>query len=156
MEYSELMESPLGPLVVKATEKGITEVCFLDIERATETNPSAITSTCVVQLASYFRGDLKEFDIALAPIGTDFQKRVWTALNDVRYGQTESYSHLAKRLGNPLLTRAVGTANGANPIAIIVPCHRIIGSDASLTGYAGGLWRKKWLLDHESDQKSLF
>lgn len=156
MDHCQTMESPLGPMLIRASEKGITQVTFLEDDEAMVLNPSAITSICARQLTSYFRGELQEFDLALDPMGTEFQKRVWDALTLVGYGRTESYAQLAKRLGNHLLTRAVGMANSANPIAIIVPCHRIIGSDASLTGYAGGLWRKKWLLEHESHQTSLF
>jgi methylated-DNA-[protein]-cysteine S-methyltransferase len=156
MEYCELIDSPLGPLLIRASVNGITKVSFMDSGGLIAANPSALTSRCAKQLTSYFKGDLQEFDLALDPVGTDFQKRVWAALAKVGHGRTESYAQLARRLGNHLFTRAVGTANGANPIAIIVPCHRIIGSDASLTGYAGGLWRKKWLLEHESHQTLLF
>ncbi len=101
------------------------------------------------QLTAYFAGELTDFDLPLAPRGTDFQLRVWAALRTIPYGQTTSYGELAAQLGNPGASRAVGLANGRNPIAIIVPCHRVIGSDGGLTGYGGGLDRKRWLLDHE-------
>jgi methylated-DNA-[protein]-cysteine S-methyltransferase len=101
------------------------------------------------QLAGYFAGELTDFDLPLAPAGTAFQLRVWAALRTIPYGQTTSYGELAGQLGNPGASRAVGLANGRNPIAIVVPCHRVIGADGRLTGYGGGLDRKRWLLDHE-------
>jgi methylated-DNA-[protein]-cysteine S-methyltransferase len=101
------------------------------------------------QLAAYFAGELTEFDLRLAPRGTEFQRRVWAALRAVPYGRTASYGQLAADLGNPGAARAVGMANGRNPIAIVVPCHRVIGTDGRLTGYGGGLDRKRRLLDHE-------
>lgn len=102
------------------------------------------------QLRAYFAGDLREFDVPLAPAGSEFQRAVWAALLEIPYGFTRSYGEQARRLGRADAARAVGAANGDNPIAIIIPCHRVIGSDGSLTGYGGGLWRKRWLLDHES------
>ena len=101
------------------------------------------------QLSEYFAGDRTDFDLDLAPSGTDFQRKVWTALSQIPYGTTESYGQLALRIGQPTASRAVGLANGRNPIAIVVPCHRVIGSSGTLTGYAGGLERKRWLLEHE-------
>jgi methylated-DNA-[protein]-cysteine S-methyltransferase len=102
------------------------------------------------QLRAYFGGELLEFDIPLAAEGTDFQRRVWTALRRIPFGRTASYADVAVTIGQPTATRAVGAANGRNPIAIIVPCHRVIGANGTLTGYGGGLDRKKWLLDHEA------
>ena len=102
------------------------------------------------QLAAYFAGELREFDLPIEAAGTPFQRRVWRALLDIPYGDTESYGGLARRIGNPNACRAVGLANGRNPIPIIVPCHRVIGSDGSLTGYGGGIERKRWLLAHEA------
>ncbi len=107
------------------------------------------------QLADYFRGALREFDVALAPVGTPFQMDVWTALRQVPYGQTCSYADLARAIGRPAAVRAVGAANGRNPLSIVVPCHRVIGADGSLTGYGGGLERKRALLDLESRQLAL-
>ena len=101
------------------------------------------------QLAAYFARDLKEFDVQLAVSGTPFQQRVWAALATIPYGETWSYRELAEAVGNPKAVRAVGLANGRNPVSIVVPCHRVIGADGSLTGYGGGLERKSWLLDHE-------
>ena len=102
------------------------------------------------QFESYFAGRLTVFDLPLAPQGTEFQQRVWRALRDIPYGETISYAELARRIGRPLAVRAVGAANGRNPISIIVPCHRVIGSDGSLTGFGGGIERKRWLLAHEA------
>lgn len=102
------------------------------------------------QLQAYFAGELRDFELPLAAAGTPFQQRVWRALCDIPYGETISYGELARRIGQPKAARAVGLANGQNPIAIVVPCHRVIGADGSLTGYGGGLARKRWLLAHES------
>jgi len=102
------------------------------------------------QLAAYFAGELTVFDLPLAPQGTEFQQRVWRALRDIPYGETISYAELARRIGKPQAVRAVGGANGRNPISIIVPCHRVIGSDGALTGFGGGIERKRWLLRHEA------
>jgi methylated-DNA-[protein]-cysteine S-methyltransferase len=102
------------------------------------------------QLEAYFAGQLTVFDLPLAPQGTEFQHRVWTALRDIPYGETISYAQLARRIGKPLAVRAVGAANGRNPISLIVPCHRVIGSDGALTGFGGGIERKRWLLHHEA------
>jgi methylated-DNA-[protein]-cysteine S-methyltransferase len=104
------------------------------------------------QLTEYFAGHLRTFDVPLAPNGTDFQRRVWSALREIRFGTTISYAELARRVSSVAAVRAVGAANGRNPIPIIVPCHRVIGSDGSLTGFGGGLPRKQWLLRHEGAQ----
>ncbi|OYW76579.1 MAG: cysteine methyltransferase [Sphingobacteriia bacterium 32-37-4] len=104
---------------------------------------------CTEQLIEYFHGKRKHFDLPVHQDGTDFQVRVWNKLMDIEYGKTISYLDLAKKLGDPKVIRAAATTNGKNKIAIIVPCHRVIGSDRSLTGYSGGMWRKKWLLQHE-------
>jgi methylated-DNA-[protein]-cysteine S-methyltransferase len=115
-----------------------------------------VLKTAREQLRQYFAGELTEFTIPLNMQGTEFQKRVWTLLCEIPHGATWSYGEMAKRLGNPGASRAVGLANGQNPISIIVPCHRVIGSDGSLTGYGGGLPRKKWLLEHEKAKEGLF
>ena len=114
--------------------------------------------SCFSQLDDYFEGNLKSFDLETDLQGTDFQLSVWKYLLSIPYGKTVSYLDIARYLKNPKTIRAVGKANGSNPVSIIVPCHRVIGRDGSLTGYAGGIWRKKWLLDHElrSNQLSLF
>lgn len=110
------------------------------------------------QIGEYFEGDLQTFSLKLNPEGTPFQRSVWKLLEEIPYGQTVSYAALSKKMGNLKAIRAVAAANGKNPLWIILPCHRVIGSDGSLTGYAGGLWRKKWLLEHEqpATQQSLF
>ncbi|MBC9786055.1 methylated-DNA--[protein]-cysteine S-methyltransferase [Heliobacterium chlorum] len=110
--------------------------------------PECLTA-CLQQLDEYFRGTRKDFNVKLNPQGTQFQKQVWRKLPDIPYGKTASYKDIAEAVGNPKAVRAVGGANSQNPISIIVPCHRIIGSNGKLTGYAGGLWRKEWLLAHE-------
>ncbi len=106
---------------------------------------------CIAQLQAYFEGSLLDFDLPLSAEGTDFQQKVWGLLREIPYGQTISYMELAKRLGNTKAIRAVGLANGSNPMAIVVPCHRVIGSDGKLVGYGGDLWRKAWLLQHEME-----
>jgi methylated-DNA-[protein]-cysteine S-methyltransferase len=112
----------------------------------------------VKQFEEYFEGKRTQFDLKLAPEGTEFQKKVWKQLQEIQFGKTLTYQQMANQLGNPKVIRAAASANGRNPISIVIPCHRVIGSDGSLTGYAGGLHRKKWLLEHESPvkQQSLF
>ncbi len=109
----------------------------------------ALAQVCKLRLQDYFEGTLKEFDLPISFAGTDFQKRVWNELLKIPYGHTISYQELAIRLGDPKCIRAAASANGKNPLAIIVPCHRVIGKDGSMTGYASGIWRKKWLLERE-------
>ncbi len=151
------MTTPLGPVRITSNGSAITSVLFIDDEaEAAETPSDPVVAECIRQLEAYFAGRITQFDLPLAPQGTEFQQRVWAELQKVPFGRTARYSDLAHRLGDPNLTRAVGAANGSNPIAIIIPCHRIIGADGSLTGYAGGLWRKQRLLRHESGQGELF
>jgi len=121
-------------------------------------NISKCLQECVTQLDEYFNGTRKEFDLKLNPQGTDFQKRVWNELLEIPFGKSRTYLEQSKYFGDVKAIRAVASANGKNPIWIVIPCHRVIGSDGSLTGYAGGIWRKKWLLEHESGvkQQSLF
>lgn len=147
--------SPIGVLEIAAANGSITRVTFMDDEPALSSS-DPVLDECVKQLDEYFNGTRKTFDLPLAPIGTDFRKSVWSELQNIPWGHTISYMDLAKRLDDPKVIRAAGTANGKNPIAIIIPCHRVIGSDGSLTGYAGGLERKQWLLEHESSQGLLF
>ncbi len=148
-------KSPIGILEIIGNDDGITAVTFVENDNLemTKTHSSAVIDTCIEQLKLYFSNELKVFTLKLNPKGTDFQKIVWTALLEVPYGKIRSYLEQTKTLGDPKAIRAVASANGKNPIAIIIPCHRIIGSDGSLTGYAGKLWRKKWLLEHENDVK---
>ena len=153
-----IINSPLGFTKIIGDEDGIASVTVLNSEeKATDIIPDTLED-CVIQLHEYFEGIRKEFDLKLNPDGTDFQKKVWKGLVQIPYGKTISYLNLSKELGDVKAIRAVANANGKNPLWIIMPCHRVIGSDGSLTGYAGGLHRKQWLLEHESPykQQSLF
>ena len=148
---STTIQSPLGQIQIAGTELGVRSVSFRTQYQdavALEALPDCI-KTCARQLEEYFAGQRTAFDFPVDLDGTDFEKRVWNALTEIPHGKTWSYLDLAKRLGDEKLTRAVGMANGKNPIAIAIPCHRVIGSDGSLTGYAGGMANKKWLLEHE-------
>lgn len=150
-------ESPIGKLQLKANEHGLTSCWFVDDEVLEHTLSAPILEEAEKQLTSYFEGELKSFELPLAPEGTDFQQKVWAALCEIPYGTTRSYLQLSLQLGDKNLTRAVGTANGRNPLGIIIPCHRVIGADGSLTGYAGGTWRKRALLKLEgAEQPTLF
>ncbi len=146
-----IINSPLGKIQINGDNLGIASVIFLKTEEVdiSKTVPSELTEA-VTQLKEYFDGEREQFTLKLSPKGTEFQKKVWEELQKIVYGITVSYQQIAIRLGNPKVIRAAASANGKNPIAIIIPCHRVIGSDGSLTGYSGGLDRKKWLLEHES------
>ena len=144
-------DSPIGTLEICGTEEYIKSVLFFDSEKRDCKKVSQLLNTCVQQLDEYFNKKRKKFYLPLQPQGTDFQKAVWDALLEVPYGATVSYFDVATKVGNPKAVRAVGGANGKNPITIIIPCHRIIGSNGKLVGYGGGLWRKKWLLQHEQN-----
>ena len=147
------IETPLGHAKIVGDDNGVSAVSILDTtEELSEVIPESLLD-CVTQLKAYFNNQLKTFDLKLNPEGTSFQKKVWHQLQTIPYGKTISYLELSKQLGDVKAIRAVANANGKNPLWIIVPCHRIIGSDGSLTGYAGGLHRKQWLLNHESDYK---
>ena len=146
--YNQSLNSPCGKLEITADKDGVTAVRFVDAPSLSD-NPNALTRLACAQLEEYFSGQRRDFDLPLNPRGTAFQQQVWQQLCEVGYGQTASYGEVAKRLNNPKAVRAVGMANGRNPIAIIIPCHRIIGSNGGLTGYAGGLERKKFLLGLE-------
>lgn len=156
------IKTPLGIAKLIGDDNGLSIISVFDSEKDTTVDADGkIPETlkdAVCQLREYFEGERKVFDVKLNPKGTDFQKRVWDALLEIPYGKTSSYLELSKTLGDVKAIRAVAAANGKNPLWIIVPCHRVIGSDGSLTGYAGGLHRKKWLLDHENPvkQQSLF
>src|SRR5258708_1385756 len=158
--YYTTYESPVGPLLLAGDTQALRGVNFDSSKHATSPQPGwkqnrAAFGEVIRQLQAYFRGELKKFDLTLAMEGTDFQLRVWNALPAIPYGETISYAQLADRIGNPKAVRAVGLANGSNPIPIIVPCHRVIGSDGSLTGFGGGVAPKKMLLELESKQLSL-
>jgi len=142
--------SPLGWIEIQASNDAVTSLVFCDERKNNECNDSAILKECVRQLDEYFAGRLTKFDLPVKQEGTEFQQNVWNALMDIPFGKTASYGDVAKALNHPKAVRAVGAANGKNKIGIVVPCHRVIGADGSLTGYAGGLNRKKWLLTHET------
>ena len=150
--------SPIGTLEIKGDADGIQSVLFIDEEVEETKNSSEVLQNCITQLDEYFSGTRKEFELHLNIKATKFQEKVWRALLHIPFGKTRSYLEQAKALGDVKAIRAVASANGKNPIAIIIPCHRIVGSDGSLTGYAGGIHRKKWLLEHEGvlTQQSLF
>lgn len=153
-----IINSPLGYTKISGDKDGITAVEVVNTdEELSEIIPETLLE-CVTQLKAYFKNELKNFDLKLNPQGTVFQKRVWKQLNTIPYGKTISYLQLSKQLGDVKAIRAAASANGKNPLWIIIPCHRVIGSDGTLTGYAGGLHRKQWLLNHENDykQQSLF
>ena len=143
------INSPIGALSIYGDAMGISEVVFRESEITSEQIPDSLKDA-VNQLTEYFEGKRNHFNLQLNPKGTDFQKKVWQQLQQIPFGKTTSYQAMANLLGDPKVIRAAASANGKNPIAIIIPCHRVIGSDGSLTGYAGGLHRKKWLLEHES------
>lgn len=153
-----IIKSPLGFTKIVGDADGISQVTVLNSEeKETDIIPIELED-CVTQLREYFEGSRKTFNLKLNAEGTDFQKRVWEALEQIPHGKTTSYLDLSKKLGDVKAIRAVANANGKNPLWIIAPCHRVIGSNGSLTGYAGGLHRKKWLIEHESPykQQSLF
>ncbi len=150
-------DSPLGELLLVGDGQSLTGLYMQAQKYAREVQEAwrhdAQTFRAVVeQLDAYFSGELRTFDLSLAPRGTDFQRTVWRALPDIEFGTTTTYGELARRIGSPNAPRAVGLANGHNPIGIIVPCHRVIGANGSLTGYGGGIERKRWLLAHEAQQ----
>ena len=152
-----LIKSPLGITQIVGDENGIAQIFVLE-EGLVSSEIPEVLQDCVSQLQEYFSKNRTHFTFKLNPKGTDFQIRVWNELSNIPFGKTITYLDLAKKLGDVKVIRAAASANGKNPLWIVVPCHRVIGTDGSLTGYAGGLWRKKWLLEHEnpSHQQSLF
>ncbi|WP_166387633.1 methylated-DNA--[protein]-cysteine S-methyltransferase [Polaribacter sp. 11A2H] len=151
-------KTPLGTAKIVGDENGIQSVSVVDEDLSTSKEIPECLQECVTQLDQYFSGERIDFNLKLNPQGTDFQKKVWDELLNIPYNKTRTYLEQSKALGDVKAIRAVASANGKNPIWIIIPCHRVIGSDGSLTGYAGGIWRKKWLLAHENPvkQQSLF
>lgn len=143
------IKTPLGIAKITGDENGISIISIADDGKLSESIP-AVLQEGVAQLLEYFEGKRTDFDFKLNPKGTEFQQKVWRALLEIPFGKTCSYMDLSKKLGDVKAIRAVASANGKNPLWIVVPCHRVIGTDGSLTGYAGGLWRKKWLLEHEN------
>tara|TARA_R110000868_G_scaffold5358_2_gene32644 strand:+ start:384 stop:860 length:477 start_codon:yes stop_codon:yes gene_type:complete len=153
MEDVAFMNTPLGVAKITGGSEGLSSIIVLDFEEPlTDVIPESLEDA-VYQLNEYFEGIRTKFQLDLNPEGTEFQKKVWLELQNIPYGRTTSYMELSKLIGDPKAIRAVGSANGRNPLWIVIPCHRVIGSDGSLTGYAGGLHRKKWLLEHESPHK---
>ena len=152
------INTPLGFTEIQGDENGISKIHVMNEDVEISTKIPKELKEAVLQLQDYFDGKRTTFTFPLNPSGTDFQKKVWNELLQIPFGKTCSYLDLSKKLGDVKAIRAVASANGKNPLWIVVPCHRVIGSDGSLTGYAGGLWRKKWLLEHENPvkQESLF
>lgn len=153
-----VINSPLGFVLIEGNEEGISKISVTSDETILSETISDLFDDVVTQLNEYFQGNRTDFQFKMNPIGTDFQKKVWEELLKIPFGKTVSYQEVTNNLGDPKAIRAVANANSKNPLWIVILCHRVIGSDGSLTGYAGGLWRKKWLLDHENPvkQQSLF
>jgi methylated-DNA-[protein]-cysteine S-methyltransferase len=145
-------KTPLGIAKITGDENGISVISIADEGTVSDTVPE-ILQEAISQLNEYFEGKRTDFNFKLNPSGTEFQQKVWKALVEIPFGKTLSYLDLSKKLGDVKAIRAVASANGKNPLWIVVPCHRVIGTDGSLTGYAGGLWRKKWLLEHENPSR---
>ena len=160
MEFEKVTyyKTPIGTARIVGDEDGISSITVLDSEKESSTNIPECLQECVKQLDEYFQKKRSAFNLNLNPQGTAFQKEVWSTLKRIPYGRTKSYLKMSEEMGDVKAIRAVASANGKNPLWIVIPCHRVIGSDGSLTGYAGGLHRKKWLLNHESPskQQSLF
>jgi methylated-DNA-[protein]-cysteine S-methyltransferase len=144
--------SPLGTLEIKANDTHLLSVQFVD--KTSIEKPNDLTKLCIQQLEEYFNKQRKTFDLPLHLDGTDFQQKIWNALMKIPFGRTWSYKELALKTGKAGSVRAVGSANGQNQLLLVIPCHRVIGSDGNLVGYAGELWRKKWLLDFEQGDKN--
>ena len=153
-----IINTPIGLTEIQGDENGISKIHIMNENVEISTKIPKELKEAILQLKDYFDGKRTEFTFLLNPTGTEFQKKVWQELVNIPYGKTCSYLELSKKLGDVKAIRAVAAANGKNPLWIVIPCHRVIGSDGSLTGYAGGLWRKKWLLEHENptQQESLF
>lgn len=152
------LKTPIGTAKIIGDGEGIREIIVLDKDVQSSDDVPPSLQRCFQQLSEYFNGDRQRFSIKLNPQGTDFQKKVWDELVTIPFGKRTTYMKQTLKLGNEKAIRAVASANGKNPLWIVIPCHRVVGADGSLTGYAGGLWRKKWLLEHEnpSGQTSLF
>lgn len=151
-------KTPIGIAKIIGNDDGIISVSVMDDKIEASAIIPETLKKCVLQLDEYFQKKRTNFDLKLNPQGTDFQKKVWNELQQIPFAKTTTYLNQSKKMGNVKAIRAIASANGKNPIWIIIPCHRVIGSDGSLTGYAGGIWRKKWLLEHENptNQTSLF
>ncbi len=158
--YYDYIDTPLGELELTSNGMHLLSALFVKTEKnVLDKQPvleSEINNEAKKQLNAFFKKELTEFNLPLHPAGTDFQKTVWDELIKIPFGTTISYLTLAKKLGDVNSIRAAASANGKNPITIIIPCHRVIGTDGKLVGYSGDMWRKQWLLDHESNQEKLF
>lgn len=154
-QYRAYYDAPIGILEITGTEKGILGICFVDKKIDPDPSIPLPLKDCCRQLYEYFVGDRQEFDLELLFEGTNFQKKVWKQLMKIPYGKTVSYKDIALVIKNEKAVRAVGSANGRNPISIIIPCHRVIAHDGTMGGYGGGLWRKEWLLDHEKKNSGI-
>lgn len=148
--YEAFHKTPLGFVRVRANEEGITSISIRDEECVETPSDSPHINLALQQLDEYFEGSRKEFDLPLNQAGTAFQQQVWQQLITIPYGKTISYRQQSQIMNSPLAIRAIASANGKNNLWVVVPCHRVIGSNGSLTGYAGGIWRKKWMLEHEA------
>ncbi len=155
---SSVYRSPIGSILIESTDKFITALLFIDEKKRLQQDAGLLMemgksdeliAVCRQQLNEYFEGTRRIFDFPIQQTGTAFQQKIWAGLLQIPYGKTISYLDLSKRTGDAKAIRAVGTTNGKNQLSIVVPCHRVIGSNGDLTGYAGGLWRKRWLLEHE-------
>jgi len=148
--FNDYLATPLGSMQISADEHAVKSIYFVEEQRRRASKPNTMTDLAVQQLNEYFNNKRQSFDLPLAPEGTAFQQEVWQALLTIEHGKTCSYSDIAGLINKPKAMRAVGAANGRNPLTIVVPCHRVIGRNGALTGYAFGLERKVWLLEHES------
>jgi methylated-DNA-[protein]-cysteine S-methyltransferase len=146
--FFSILESPIGQIIIKANEQEVYSINFGD--QFSEENPNEISALAKAQFINYFEGRINNFDFPMLQSGTDFQNKVWIELQKIDAGKPITYAVLAKRMKNPLAIRAIASANGRNNLMIAVPCHRVIGSNGELVGFSGGLWRKKWLLEHEA------
>lgn len=148
-EYKTYYNSEIGLIEIIGTENAIVSVGFVEEKPVNDSEIHPCLEECIGQIDEYFRGKRREFSLSLHLQGTDFQRKVWSQLMKIPFGETSSYKNIAASIGNEKAVRAVGNANARNKIAIIIPCHRVIGSDGKLIGYASGVWRKEWLLSHE-------
>jgi methylated-DNA-[protein]-cysteine S-methyltransferase len=152
-DFKYYIESPLGDIEIISDGLMVNEISFIEEKGENSSEVLAVVTTCIQELNAYFKGENNLFTFDFQQKGTDFQQIVWEELTKIPSGKTMSYLELSRKIGNEKAIRAVGTTNGKNKIAVVVPCHRVIGSDGSMTGYAGGIWRKEWLLNHERKMK---
>jgi len=151
--YTACYRSGIGPFEIVGNQEGILTITFNKEPLVTDRDLPDCMQECLRQLDEYFKGQRKRFNVPLLLVGTEFQKAVWRQLQKIPFGRTASYGDVARAIGSPKAFRAVGNANNKNPIPLIIPCHRVIGSDGKLVGFGGGIWRKEWLLGHEKHQR---